>query len=99
MSLVNDSLKFQFAILQIHGYFLLIKCENPLHCIAKDSHIFSTKNSSVFAHVVGIYLTSCGLNDDVKLTKFWTTGPMSFTLKNWALVGDIVKSLTCSNSR
>ena len=53
MSLENDSLKFQTAILQIHCYFLLIKCENP-----KDSHILSTKNNSVFAYVVGIYLTS-----------------------------------------
>ena len=32
MSLVNDSLKFQMAILQIHCYFLLKKCENPLQC-------------------------------------------------------------------
>ena len=32
MSLVNDSLKFQIAILQIQCYFLLKKCENPLHC-------------------------------------------------------------------
>ena len=31
-SLVNDSLKFQMAILQIHCYFLLKKCENPLQC-------------------------------------------------------------------
>ena len=45
MSIVNDSLKFQMAILQIH-------------CIAKDSHIFSTKNNSVFAFEVGIYITS-----------------------------------------
>ena len=52
MSLVNDSLKFQMAILQIHCYFLLKKCENPLH-----SH-FATKNNSVFAYIVRIYLTS-----------------------------------------
>ena len=32
MSLVNDLLKFQMAILQIHCYFLLIECENPLQC-------------------------------------------------------------------
>ena len=53
MSLVNDSLKFQMAILQIHCYFLLKTGENP-------SHIFSTKNNSVhvFAFVVGIFLTS-----------------------------------------
>ena len=31
-SLVNVSLKFQTLILQIHCYFLLKKCENPLHC-------------------------------------------------------------------
>ena len=28
------------------------------------------KNNSVFAYVVGIYITSWGLNDDVKQTKF-----------------------------
>ena len=33
--------------------FLLIKSENP--------HILSTKNNSVFAYVVGIYVTSWGL--------------------------------------
>ena len=33
MLLVNDSLKFQMAILQINYYFFLLKkCENPLHC-------------------------------------------------------------------
>ena len=57
MSLVNDSLKFQMAVLQIH-------------CNATDFHIFSTKNNSVFAYVVGIfYLTISALNDDVKLYK------------------------------
>ena len=30
---------------------------------------YQQKNKSVFAYVVGINLTSCGLNDDVKLTK------------------------------
>ena len=40
MSLVNDRVKFQMAILQ--------------YCIAKDSHIFSTKNNSVFAFEVDI---------------------------------------------
>ena len=68
-----DLLKFQMAIFQIHCYFLLIKCKNPLPCkgfsMAKDSHILSTNNNSVFAYVVSIYLTSC-LNDDVKLKKF-----------------------------
>ena len=45
---------------------------NTLLFLAKDSltHFFSTKNNSVFAYVDGIYLSSYGLNDDVKLTKF-----------------------------
>ena len=68
MSLVNDSLKFQMAILQIHCYFLCKKCENPLHC--KGFSHFINKNNSVFAYDVGIYLTSRGLNHDVKPTKF-----------------------------
>ena len=29
-----------------------------IFCNAKDSHIFPTKNNSVFDNVVGIYLTS-----------------------------------------
>ena len=35
---------------------------------AKDSHIFPTKNNSVFDTVVGIYLTELRLNDVVRLT-------------------------------
>ena len=71
-SLVNVSLKFQTLILQIHSYFLLKKCENPLHvrilCTAKDSHIFSTKNNSVFVTLADICLTNLCLNGIVKLT-------------------------------
>ena len=78
-SLVNVSLKFQTLILQIHCYFLLKKCENPLHCkgfshffnrknvrilcTAKDSHIFSTKSNSVFVTLDDICLTNLCLND------------------------------------
>ena len=50
---ITDVVKIQMAILQIHYYFLLTKCENPVpgilciakdsNCVAKDSHIFSTK--------------------------------------------------------
>ena len=57
-SLVNNLLKYQTAILQIHCYFLLKKCKNPLHCTAKDSRIFSTKNNSVFAFEVVVLLTN-----------------------------------------
>ena len=41
-SLVNVSLKFQTLILQIHCYFLLKKCENPLYCKG-FSHFFNKK--------------------------------------------------------
>ena len=33
-----------------------------------DSDIFPTNNNSIFDNVVGIYLTSCHLNDVVRLT-------------------------------
>ena len=39
LSLVNDSLKFQIAILQKHCYFLLKKCENPLQCTNNSVHV------------------------------------------------------------
>ena len=51
---------------------MLIKCENPLHCNAKDSHILSTKIYSVFVIFMFEILTSC------KLT-------MWLILNNWAL--------------
>ena len=53
-SLVNTSLKFQTLISQIRQYFLLKKCEK----LAKASHIFSTKNISVFGYKVVKHLTS-----------------------------------------
>ena len=37
-------------------------------CSAKDSHIFSTKNNSVFVTLAEICLTNLCLNDIVKLT-------------------------------
>ena len=65
-SLVNVSLKFQTLILQIHCYFLLKKCANPLRC--KEFSHFSTKNNSVFVTLSDICLTNLCLNDIVKLT-------------------------------
>ena len=46
-----------------------------IFCIAKDSHIFSTKNNSVFAYLVSIYLTRWCLNDVVKLTMLLNNWP------------------------
>ena len=51
-SLVNNLLKFQTRILQIHHYFFVEK--NVRKCMAKDSQIFSTKNNGVFAFEVDI---------------------------------------------
>ena len=60
MLLVNDSLKFQMAILQIPCiFFFFLKKKNVrILCNAKDSHILSTKNNSVFANVVFMFLAS-----------------------------------------
>ena len=66
MSLVNVSLKFKTLILQIHCYFWLKNVR--ILCTAKDSHIFSTKNNSVFVTLADICLTNLCLNDIVKLT-------------------------------
>ena len=57
-SLVNEMLKFQTSISEICQYFLLKKCEKLLHCNAKASLIFSTKNISVFGYKVIKHLTS-----------------------------------------
>ena len=55
MSLVKDSLKFQMAILQIHCYFLLKKCENPLHCKG-FSHFFMQRVHTFFQQKITVYL-------------------------------------------
>ena len=55
---------------------------------------FYQQKVTIFADVVGIYLASWGLNedvklnDDVKLTKFWTTGPCIHVLFS-AVRGDL----------
>ena len=49
-------------------------------CSAKASLIFSTKNFSIFGYKVVKHLTSWPLNELVKLTMLWTTGPRLFWL-------------------
>ena len=67
-----------------------------IFCIAKDSHIFSTKNNSVFAYLFSIYLTRWCLNDVVKLTMLWTTGPSSHYLIIFCTVCRIIqRNETC----
>ena len=76
MPLVNNWLKIQMAILQIHCYFLLKKCENPLHC--KGFSCFQQKitvyNYTVifckgFSHFFSTKSNSV-FAFEVKLTKF-----------------------------
>ena len=62
MSLVSDTLKFQMAIFMNTLLFFVEKNVRIL-CTAKDSHILSTKNKSVFAIEVDIKLTNRGFND------------------------------------
>ena len=53
MSFVNDSLKFQMAIIQVHCYFFVV-VENNVRILCKGlSHLFN-KNISVFAFAVEV---------------------------------------------
>ena len=78
-SLVNETLKFQTLISQIFQYFLLKNCEKLLQC-RSFSH-FLTKNFSVFGYKVVKHLTSWPLNELVKLTMLWTTGPCTIFVR------------------
>ena len=72
-SLVNVSLKFPKLISEICRYFLLKNCEKLLQCKSL-SHFFN-KNINVFGYKVIKHLRSWPLNELVKLTMLWTTGP------------------------
>ena len=72
-SLVNVSLKFQNLYLKCANIFCWENVRS--FCNAKASHIFSTKNISVFGYKVVKHLTSWPHNELVKLTMLWTTGP------------------------
>ena len=48
--------------------FSIIRLSGKVVCTAKDSHIFSTNNNSVFVTLADICLTNLCLNDIVKLT-------------------------------
>ena len=51
-----------------------------IFCTAKDSLIFSTKNNSGFDNVVSVHLTNWRLNDIIRLTMLWTTGPRKLSV-------------------
>ena len=71
-SLVKVTLKFRMYIFEICQYFLLEKYEKLLQC--KLPYFFN-KNISVFGYKVIKHLTSWPLNELIKLTMLWTTGP------------------------
>ena len=48
--------RYQVSVYRTNGPLVCLK-NVRIFCTAKDSHIFSTKNSSGFDNVVGIYLT------------------------------------------
>ena len=71
ISLVNDSLNFTLSDKQICWNFLLKKCE------AKATHIFSAKNIRILYIESAKTVNDMTLNELVKLTMLWTTGPWS----------------------
>ena len=75
--------------------------EKMWEAFAKASLIFSTKNFSVFGYKVVKDLTSWPLNELVKLTMLWTTGPRTLSaywLISWPDLMQIeIKSNTVVN--
>ena len=64
--------------MQICWNFLLKKCES--FCSTKATHIFSAKNIRILYIESIKTVNEMTLNELVKLTTLWTTGPWSFTL-------------------
>ena len=73
MSLVNDSLKFTSSDTQICCNFLLKNVRS--FCSAKATHIFSAKNIRILYIESAKTVNEITLNELVKLTTLWTTGP------------------------
>ena len=72
-SLVNDSLKFTSNDMQICWNFLLKNVSS--FCSAKATHIFSAKNIRILYIESAKTLNEMSINELVKLTTLWTTGP------------------------
>ena len=77
MSLVNDSLKFTSSNKQICWNFLLKNVSS--FCSAKATHIFSESNIRILYIESAETVNEMTLNELVKLTTLWTTGPRSFS--------------------
>ena len=72
-SLVNDSLKFKSSDTQICWNFLLKNVSS--FCSAKATHIFLAKNIGILYIESAKTVNEMTLNELVKLTTLWTTGP------------------------
>ena len=72
MSLVNDSLKF--TLIRKYSDIFCWKNVNSF-CSAKATHIFSAKNIRILCIESAKTVNEMTLNELVKLTMLWTTGP------------------------
>ena len=85
-SLVNDLLKFTSMIQKYAEIFCWKNVSS--FCSAKATHIFSAKNIRIMYIESAKTVNEMTLNDVVKLTTLWTTGPweiLSVANVTWAL--------------
>ena len=75
MSLVNDSLKFTSSDIKYAEIFCWKNVSS--FCSAKATHIFSAKNIRILYIESAKTVNEMTLNELVKLTTLWTTGPWS----------------------
>ena len=85
-SLVNDSLKFTLSGTQIFWYFFCWKNVSSF-CSAKATHILSAKNIKILYIESAKTVNEMTLNELVKLTTLWTTGPSIFGWKESTFSG------------
>ena len=78
-SLVNDSLKFTPSDMQICWNFLLKNVSSFRN--AKATHIFSAKNIRILYIESAKTVNEMTLNELVKLTMLWTTGPWASSVR------------------
>ena len=80
MSLVNDSLKFTS---ECYKYAVIFCWKNvSSSCSAKATHIFSAKMIRLLYIESAKTVNEMTINELVKLTTLWTTGPRRFCQKN-----------------
>ena len=65
------------------------KLMTSLVCSAKATHIFSAKNIRILCIESAKTVNEMTLNELVKLTTLWTTGPSTFRMKKSVLSGAV----------